>query len=112
MEWKVIKSESTLYEIQELSDKERVLIFKNNEDSMVCFMIKTLLQREWNAAFMNMKTYMVDEQKNKDISERISHEFSVEHHVPQVLIIKNGKCIHTKAHGHIQFSDLKQFANK
>ncbi len=112
MEWKAIKNESTFYEIQELSDRERVLIYKNNPDSMVSYAVKLLLQREWNAALMNMKTYMVDVAQHKDLSEQITHEFGVEHHSPQVLIIKHGKCIHTKSNGHIIFSDLAQFANK
>ncbi|SRR5260221_6469726 len=112
MEWKVIKSETALYEIQELSDTEKVLIFRNNPGSMVCLAVKMLLQREWNGGMMNMKTYIVDEVLHKDLSERIAKEFSVENQAPQVLLIKNGKCIHTKSNGNILFSDLKQFANR
>ena len=112
MEWKVIKSESTLYEIQELSDRERVLIFKFNPDSMVSFMIKQLLQREWNENMMNMKTYLIDEVQQKVLSDRIAEEFSVQHNAPQVLLIRSGKCVYTKSNGHIQFGDLKQFANR
>jgi bacillithiol system protein YtxJ len=112
MEWKVIKNESTFYEIQELSDRERVLIFKNSPDSMVSFAVKNLLQREWNAPLMNMKTYIVDVALHKSLSEQISNEFRVEHHSPQILIIRHGECIHTKSYGHILFSDLVQFANK
>jgi bacillithiol system protein YtxJ len=112
MEWKTINNESTFYEIQELSDKERVLIFKYSPACTVSHVMKTLLQREWNAPVMNMKTYLVDVNIHRDISEKITQEYGIEHHSPQVLIIKNDKCIHTKSYGHIQFSDIKQFANK
>ena len=112
MEWKAIKNDSTFYELLELSDKEKVLILKFSPDCMVSFIMKMILQREWNQAMMNIKTYLVDVIDHKDISDKISAEFGVEHQSPQVLIVKNGKCIHVKSHGHITIKDLAQFANK
>jgi bacillithiol system protein YtxJ len=112
MEWKAIKNESTFYEIQEISDREKVLIFKYTPDNVVSHVIRTLLQREWNAPFMNMKTYCVDVINHKDVSDQITNQFGIEHNSPQVLVIKQGKCIYVKANGHIKFNDLKQFANR
>lgn len=112
MEWKALSGESAFYEVQELSDRERVLIFKHDPDCIVSFMIKQLLQREWNESFMNMKTYLVDVKKYGELSGQMSHEFGIDHITPQALIISKDKCIHNKANGYIQYSDLKQFANR
>ncbi len=112
MEWKELKSESAFYEIQELSAREKVLIFKHDPNCVVSFMIKQLLQREWNQSFMNMKTYLIDSEISEDLSNNISHEFGIDHVSPQALIISKDKCIYTKSNGYIQYKDLKEFANR
>ncbi len=112
MEWKELINESGFAAIRDVSDKERVLIFKHDPGSIVSFMIKQLLQREWNESYMSMKTYLIDVSKSGKQTFELSNQFGIDHVSPQALIISKGKCIYAKSNGHIQYKDLKEFANR
>ena len=70
-----------------------------------------LLEREWNADLMSMKTYVVDVLENNELSKEIEKEYDVKNETPQVLIIENGKCIAHFNFGKIIFAEIKKFAN-
>lgn len=111
MNWIITDSADRVYEAADLSNTERVLIFKYSHKCVINYTLKKLLEREWNEGEMNMKTYLVNVIDNRDISNDITKKFGVEHQSPQILIIENGKSIASFSHGKVLFSNLKQFAN-
>lgn len=111
MNWINIDSADKINEIKELSEKERVLIFKCSPQNAVDHVIKTLLEREWHDGEMKMKTYLVNVNDNKELSDKIAVEFSAEHLSPQVLIVEKGKCVFNTSYGKILFSEIRKFAN-
>ena len=111
MNWIIADSADRIYEAADLSQEERVLIFKYSHRCVINYTMKMLLQKEWNEGEMSMKTYLVNVIDSRDISNDITKQFEVEHHSPQVLIIEKGKCIANFTHGKVLYSNLKQFAN-
>src|SRR5437588_9798869 len=101
MNWLQIDTENKLQEINDLSAHERVLILKFSPACSISFITKMLLEREWNADLMNMKSYILNVLSRKELSKKIEKEYGVQHESPQVLIIENGKCINNFSHGKI-----------
>ncbi|GLU53792.1 bacillithiol system redox-active protein YtxJ [Dyadobacter frigoris] len=103
MNWITLTSEK---EVQELSNSgELSLIYKHSPRCMTSLM-----------AFRNMKSgsendytipfYMVDVIQNRDISRLVAEKFNIRHESPQVLIIKDGKCIFDTSHESIVLKDI------
>jgi bacillithiol system protein YtxJ len=111
MNWIIIDSADKIYEAEDLSQSERVLIFKYSHSSGISYVMKMLLQREWHEGEMKMKTYLLNIADNPDLSNDISQRFKVEHETPQVIILEKGKCISNLINGKVLFANLREFAN-
>ena len=53
--------------------------------------------------------YFLDLLNHRDISNEIASRFEVEHQSPQVLLIKEGKCIFNASHSSIDADNLKKY---
>lgn len=111
MNWILADSADKIYEAEDLSQKERVLIFKYSTKCVISHIMKTLLQKEWAEGEMRMKTYLVNVIENHDLSNDIAQRFGVEHESPQVIILEKGKPVFTGAHGKVLYANLKPYAN-
>jgi bacillithiol system protein YtxJ len=56
-----------------------------------------------------MDAYFLDLIENRAISNEIASKFDVVHQSPQLLVIKNGKCIYNISHSEIDALFLNQF---
>ncbi|MCC7158608.1 MAG: DUF2847 family protein [Ignavibacteria bacterium] len=111
MNWINIETEEKLGEIKEISASQRILVFRFSPGSVIDFVMKRLLEREWAEGEMGMETFLVDVVYQKSISQKIADDFSVEHESPQVIIIENGKPIFSASNGKILFSEIRKFRN-
>ncbi len=111
MNWIIIDSADKIYEAEDLSRSQRVLIFKFSHLCSISHVMKMLLQREWNEGAMKMKTYLVNVIDNHELSNDIAERFKVEHETPQAIILEKGKSIFSASHGQVKYVNLKQFAN-
>ncbi len=111
MNWIIIDSADKIYEAEDLSQAERVLLFKYSHSSGISYVMKMLLQREWNQGEMQMKTYMVNAVDNPDLSNDITQRFKVEHETPQIIILEKGECKSSLSNGKVLFANLREFAN-
>lgn len=111
MNW--IKADSTekIDEIRKLSGAEKVLILKYSAKCSINHVVRFLLEREWNEGEMQMKTYLVDVNANRELSDLIEKEFGVTHETPQAIILKDSKPVFTASHGKVIFSELRKYAN-
>lgn len=103
MNWITLTSEK---EVQALANSgELSLIYKHSPRCMTSLM-----------AFRNMKSgseadysipfYMVDVIQNRDISRLVAETYNIRHESPQVLIVKDGKCIFDTSHESIVLKDI------
>lgn len=103
MNWISLTSEK---QVQDIFDSgEYALIYKHSPRCMTSLM-----------AFRNMKSgsasdysipfYIVDVIENRAVSRFVSETFSITHESPQVLIVKDGKCLYDVSHESIYLKDI------
>ncbi len=107
MNWNKLTSEAQLDTIKEESVKRPVMIFKHSTSCSISHMALSRMERNWNDQ-LGVKAYYLDLLANKPLSNKIEHDFGVEHESPQVLLIKNGTCIYDASHMSISFAGLQQ----
>ena len=64
-------------------------------------MIKNRLEREWKCSDKELPVYYLDLRSYREISNKIAAHFNVEHQSPQIILIKNGRCIYHTSHNDI-----------
>ncbi len=82
-----------------------VLIFKHSTRCNISSMALSRFENKWQDT-ESIPCYFLDLLKNKDISNKIALDFDVEHQSPQVLVIKNGKCIFHSSHNGISVDEI------
>ncbi|MFI5211246.1 MAG: monothiol bacilliredoxin BrxC family protein [Ignavibacteria bacterium] len=111
MNWISLDSLEQLKVIKETSENQRVLLLMFSPGNSVNFVVKFLLEREWNEDEMKMKTYIFDLVGSEELSGEIEKEFGAVKESPQVLIIERGKPVFNASYGRILFSELRKFSN-
>ena len=64
-------------------------------------MIKNRLERHWTFSDKELPAYYLDLRSYREISNKIAAYFNVEHQSPQIILIKNGRCIYHTSHNNI-----------
>lgn len=109
MEWLFLTSEKQLEEINQMSFKPNilgVLVFKHSTRCSISVMALNRLERNWKCSIENLPAYYLDLLNNRQLSLKIADLYTIEHESPQVLVIKNGKCIFSASHSNINVDDI------
>lgn len=96
--WKPLHTEDMLDEAVKKSFERKVVIFKH---STRCHISKTVLRNFEKATEGKEKQadyYFLDLLQHRDLSNRISEIFEIQHQSPQVLVIESGKVTHDASH--------------
>lgn len=82
-----------------------IVIFKHSPRCSISNMAKARFERHWPT---DLKTpvYLVDVILQRPLSNAIASKFNIEHQSPQVLVIKNNKCIYTESHNGISAEEV------
>lgn len=83
-----------------------VIIFKHSTRCSVSRM--ALRQFETHYSVRNARTYFLDLLNFRDISNEIASRLQVVHQSPQIIVLKDGKCIFTESHGEIDAGDVER----
>ena len=110
MDWRELKTEEQIAELVQRSNQKPQLIFKHSTRCSISSMAKSRLERA--AAPQDIDFYFLDLLKYRNISRRIEMDFSVNHESPQVLLIKNGKCIYDESHSGISMDEIEVESKK
>lgn len=111
MELQNLRDQHQLENIQTLSFSEEidsVLIFKHSTRCSISAMAKNRLERSWDIGPGKVPFFFLDLLKHRDISDRIASMYGVQHESPQVLLIKNGKCIYHASHNAISADAIRE----
>lgn len=106
MEWKQLISLEQIAEINKESNNEPVIIFKHSTRCSTSSMVLNRFERQWN---LKITPYFLDLIKLRPISNELATVYGVEHESPQVLMIKDGKCVYNASHTSISVEDIKSF---
>jgi bacillithiol system protein YtxJ len=110
MLWHKLTDISQLQDIQHLSKEQSsnglaVLLFKHSTRCSISSMALSRLESKWKDD-EKIPTYYLDLLNHRDISNEIESMYSVEHASPQVLLIKNGKCVYHASHSAINAAEI------
>ena len=108
MNWIEITDELQLNEVKDLSNTKPQLIFKHSTRCSISSMAKSRLEKK--TASGEIDFYYLDLIKHRNISQKIAEEFDVSHESPQVLLIKNGKCVYDESHSGITMDEITEQA--
>lgn len=99
--WKLLTDVSQLDEVTEISKTKPVAIFKHSTRCGISNMVIKQFEREYEIAENSLDLYYLDLLNHRDISDEIAARFQVFHQSPQLLVIKNGRCIKHSSHHEI-----------
>ncbi|MFN7313334.1 MAG: bacillithiol system redox-active protein YtxJ [Bacteroidota bacterium] len=106
MNWHKLEKIDQLVDIDVASHDQPVLIFKHSTRCSISSAALSRLERSWNEAEQNILPYYLDLLQFRNISNALAEHYKVEHQSPQVLLVKNGKCIYHESHMGIAYDEL------
>ncbi|MCU7550791.1 bacillithiol system redox-active protein YtxJ [Chitinophagaceae bacterium LB-8] len=108
MQWIHINNENQLGDIIQKSSQKPQVIFKH---STRCSVSSVALNRLQKAGFTEqIDFYYLDLIAHRNISNQIAEIFKIQHESPQVLLIKEGKCIYDESHLGISMDEIEEQA--
>lgn len=104
MNWIYLTDEAGLTDIISRSQNKPQVIFKH---STRCSISSVALQRLQKAKQPEaVDFYLLDLLAHRPLSNKIAETFGVHHESPQILLIKDGKCIFDESHLGISMNDI------
>ena len=107
--WRILTDLGQLNEINELSYQQPVLIFKHSTRCSISRFALKNFENEYDFAEEDLQPYFLDLLEFRNISNEIANRFDVMHQSPQILLIKEGKCVYHESHDGIEVGRLKLF---
>jgi bacillithiol system protein YtxJ len=95
-----------LDEIVAFSNQKPVVIFKHSTRCSISRMALKQFEAEYDLDD-TVDVYFLDLLEHRDISNEIASRFGVNHQSPQLLLIKDGKCVYDVSHSDIDAGELK-----
>lgn len=111
MKWLALKTTSDLEHIKVnsfLEDISAIAIFKHSSRCAISMMAKSRLMLTWDFNPKELPIYYLDLIQYRNLSNEIADNFNIPHQSPQLLLIKNGKCIYDVSHTAISVKELKK----
>src|SRR4051812_33653689 len=101
LQWNQLTGISQVDEIIQTSRQKPVLIFKRSTRCSISNMALARLERQWNFNIDNIDAFYLDLLQYRNISNELADRFDVIHQSPQILLIKDGKCVFHTSHNDI-----------
>ena len=107
MDWINLNSVEQLTEIDEKSKKKVQVLFKHSTRCSVSTFAKRILTSEYSEEVkLKADVYYLDLIAFRELSNIIASKYGVIHESPQILAIKDGKCIFNASHSDVSFKRL------
>ena len=110
MNWQTISTVHDVEGIIERSHSTPCLILKHSTRCPISSMAMRRLENNWDLPEGEIEAYYLDLIRYREVSNYIATTFAVDHQSPQILVIKDGICIHDASHLDISVADLKAAA--
>ncbi len=108
MDWIQLTGEQQLDEIVEKSADKPQVIFKHSTRCSISSVAKQRLNK--GTLPDNVDFYYLDLLSYRNLSNKITQKFGVNHESPQVLVIRNGECVYDESHMGISLEDIVEQA--
>ena len=70
-------------------------------------MVLKQFEFQYDYNISNVKYYLIDVIKNREVSNEIASIYNINQESPQLIVIKNGELVHNSSHSDISFSNIK-----
>ncbi|WP_018626335.1 bacillithiol system redox-active protein YtxJ [Niabella aurantiaca] len=104
MDWILLEKEEQLPDIDRASVSRPQLIFKHSTRCSISSVVKSRLNKGTLPAEIDF--YYLDLIACRNVSNAIAAHYSIRHESPQVLLIKNGKCVYNESHSAVYMEDI------
>lgn len=108
MEWIHLTDEEQLRQLISKSGAKPQVIFKHSTRCSISSVAFHRLQKSQVPEGVDF--YYLDLLAHRPLSNRVAELFKVHHESPQVLVIKDGKCIYDESHLAIFMNDIAESA--
>ncbi len=105
MNWIPLCSIEDLEQVIHLSQEKPQVIFKHSTRCNISSVAKNRLERAGAAG--ELQFHYLDLISYRPLSNSVAERFAVEHESPQILVIKNGKCVYNESHMGIDMDEIK-----
>lgn len=99
--WRILKDLEGLDTWNDMSYQKPVVFFKHSIRCSISAMAKDRFEREWIYSDDEIIPVYLDLINHRDVSNRIAEMYGIDHQSPQILVVRNGKCVHTASHSAI-----------
>lgn len=106
MNWIPLRSIEELEQIILLSQQKPLVIFKHSTRCNISSVAKNRLEK--SSVPNEIPFYYLDLISFRKVSNTIAERFGIMHESPQILLIKNGKCVYDESHMGIDMEDIKE----
>jgi len=111
--WKDLQQMSDLAIIDGISSNKPVMIYKHSTRCGVSLTVKRNLEKSWNSELEQLlEPWYLDLLNHRDISNEIAKRYGIGHESPQILVIRNGKCIFDASHGEVEMDEVQKLLEK
>ena len=108
MNWIQLTNEAQLTEITTKSNAKPQVIFKHSTRCSISSVALQRLQKSQQPDGFDF--YFLDLLAHRPLSNKVAEVFGVHHESPQILVIKDGKCIFDESHLVISMKDILEMA--
>ncbi|MFT3843876.1 MAG: bacillithiol system redox-active protein YtxJ [Lacibacter sp.] len=106
MNWIPLSSNDELEQLIRKSEQQPQVIFKHSTRCSISSVAKTRLEKA--EAPQEVPFYYLDLLSYRPLSNSIAERFGVDHESPQILLIKNGKCVYDESHTGINMAEIME----
>jgi bacillithiol system protein YtxJ len=111
MKWNNLTNTEQLEQIDRESEARAVLIYKHSTRCGISSTALGRIERRFREEDAEkLKPYFLDLLQYRELSQEVARRYNVGHESPQVLVIRNGKCIFTESHMGISYEALMSAA--
>jgi bacillithiol system protein YtxJ len=111
MDWIKLTDENQINDIKEFSKTGVAVVYKHSYKCPTSTMALDRIERSWNKDEMvHAKPFFVNVIDARPLSNKIAEVFGIRHESPQILIIKDEKCVYNASHLGISYSEVKRVA--
>lgn len=110
MEFQPLQSKEQLVKIAQAKGSH--IIFKHNTTCPISKSVIKKLEQEAGILPHDTPVYILDLLSNRDISNSVAATFNIPHQSPQLLLIKDGKCIYNESLYNISAEETAQALNE
>ncbi|MBL8001785.1 MAG: bacillithiol system redox-active protein YtxJ [Flavobacteriales bacterium] len=106
MNWTPLTELAHLDVIDAASKDRPVLIFKHSTRCSISSTALHRLEREWRTEDQAHAVWYLDLLRFRPVSNAIAERYGVRHESPQVLVVRDGRCVHSASHTAITYTGV------